>query len=230
MKKLFILFMGMLLMGSCISQKQLKKDVPPVEEVQPPFFIEGYTPAQIDSFYHGRTDLAFRSYFLTNDYLIRVDTLKEVIKSLNLQLSVLRNYVNTTVPTLAKRAKIVYSHDGENGYTTDMNIFLDFSKDEQIPSVLQFFILFNAGKAYSAVGTFNVDLNNLHDVYYGVTCPEGDTGYSPADFKASYTIVYDKQTKKVNIQRKRMGRNSVGTWYRSLNDTNYGIRSIVAIY
>jgi hypothetical protein len=134
------------------------------------------------------------------------------------------------MPSLAKRTKVIHYNLGPD-YSTDTALEFDLSQDTQMPAILQFFVVFNTAESWGAMGTFSIDLENIRDSWYGVTCPEGLDGNGAADFKASYTIQYDKDRKKITIQRVQMGRKGKDSkWYNSFADTHYGIKSIVALY
>jgi hypothetical protein len=219
--------MGMLLMGSCISQRQLRKP-----------FINNYVDWQVDSFYNYNADQKFRSYFLTKKFMSEVDIRNMQTVFLNRQISVLKDsitalsaYVHKGNPDFGGNSRVLYYKLGKDGFDSDKLIELDFSNDAQVPNILQFYVIFNTAENWEAIGTFSVDLNNIYDCWYGVTCPEGESGNGEADFKASYTIQYDSRLKKVIIQRAQIGRKGRDNkWHDSMKDSHYGIRSIVALY
>jgi hypothetical protein len=229
MKKLFILFSGMLMviMSSCVIQKHIQPES---------YILNEYTDSQVDSFYKFNSDIKFRSYFLTKKYLSEVDNRDILMLSINRKISVLTDsitalsaYVHKGSPVSGGNSKVLYYHLGNEGYEADKSIEFDF-RNEKVPQILQFFVMFNITEKWESVGTFSVDLGNLQDSWYGVTCPEGE-GSPTADFKASYTVQYDKYAKKVTVKRAQIGRRGKNNgWYDSFDDTHYGIKSIVAIY
>jgi hypothetical protein len=222
---------------SCVSQKQFKREISLLEEKRlesNSLPNEGYTDWQADSFYNLNSDFLFRSRYIAKRFMSLVDTLRIKETSFNSRLSLVEKSLSELSTYMhneyAKKSKVAYFNNSESALNKDLSITLDFSKDEQTPNILQFFVLFNSQVVWKAVGSFNVDLNHLYDSYYGVVCTEGVDGTGKSSFRAAYTIQYDTAAKKVEIQRALMGRKGVNNWYDSFKDETYGIRSIVAIY